>query len=205
MNPRVEKILNLPAYQRFLIIVVIMALICAGFYYGSYQGQIEEHERLVSKRDAEQVRLMKNQKIANNLAVYKAEYERMQARLEEALGELPLEREIPSLLTGIADLARNRGLEIVRFKPASEVTKEFYAEVPVELKLAGSYHQAGAFFDSVSKMERIVNIQGLTLSRPKDVDGKTALDIDCKAVTFRFVDTPPVQSANKQKKGGKRR
>ena len=205
MNARVEKILNLPAYQRFLIMVVIMALIGAGFYFGLYKDQIEAHERLLSKRDSAQVTLAKNQKIANNLAVYKAEYEKMQERLKEALGELPLEREIPSLLTGIANLARARGLEIVRFKPASEVTKDFYAEVPVELKLAGSYHQAGAFFDSISKMERIVNIQGLSLGRPKDVDGKTSLDIDCKAVTFRFVETPPEQGTDKQKKGGKRR
>ncbi len=205
MNPRVEKILNLPAYQRFLIMIVIMALICAGFYFGSYQGQMEEHEQLLSRLESAKERLVKNQRIANNLAVYKAEYEKMQARLAEALNELPLEREIPNLLTGVANLARNRGLEIVRFKPASEVTKEFYAEVPVELKLAGSYHQAGAFFDSISKMERIVNIQGLSLGSPKDIDGKTSLSIDCRAVTFRFVNTPPDQGTSKQKKGGKRK
>lgn len=201
MNARVEKIINLPAYQRFLIILLIMALIGAGFYFGLYEGQIEEHKKLLSRRDSALVQLQKNQKIADNLAVYKAEYEKMQERLKEALGELPLEREIPSLLTGIANLAKERGLEIVRFKPAAEVVKEFYAEVPVELKLSGSYHQAGAFFDAVSKMERIVNMQGLSLSRPKDVDGKTALGIDCRAVTFRFVETPPAQDPKKQKKG----
>ncbi len=205
MDARVEKIISLPAYQRFLIIIIIMALIAGGFYFGIYQGQLEEHEQLLSKKQSAQALLAKNQKIANNLEVYKAEYENMQVRLEEALGELPLEREIPNLLTGIANLAREKGLEIVRFKPAPEVIKEFYAEVPVELKLSGSYHQAGAFFDAVSKMERIVNIQGLTLGSPKDDKGKTTLAIDCRAVTFRFVDTPPDVNADKQKKGGKKR
>ncbi len=204
MNARVERILNLPAYQRFLIIVIIMALIAAGFYFLLYQAQIEEHERLLSQQARARVQLEKNQKIANNLEVYKAEYEKMQARLEEALDELPLEREIPNLLTGIGTLAKQRGLEIVRFKPESEVIKDFYAEVPVDLKLAGSYHQAGAFFDSISKMERIVNIQGLTLGSPKEVDGRTSLTIDCRAVTFRFVETPPAPAGKNQKKGGKR-
>lgn len=204
MNARVERVLNLPVYQRLLIIIVILALIGAGFYYLFYQDQLEEHERLLSQRDSAQVKLEKNQKIADNLAVYKAEYEKMQARLEEALGELPLESEIPNLLTGIGTLAKEKGLEIVRFKPAAEVVKDFYAEVPVELKLAGSYHQAGAFFDAISKMERIVNIQGLSLGSPKEVEGRTSLAIDCRAVTFRFVETPPAPANQNQKKGGKR-
>jgi type IV pilus assembly protein PilO len=94
-------------------------------------------------------------------------------------------------------------LDVLRFKPSSEVAKGFYAEVPVDLKLTGSYHQAGAFFDAVSKMERIVNIQGLTLGGAKDVDGRTALSIDCRAITFRFIENPPAPAA--QKKGGKRK
>ena len=202
MNSRVERILNLPSYQRALIVLLIMGLLVAGFYFLIYQGQMEEHDNLLSKRDSARVTLQKNQKIANNLAVYRAEYEKMQVKLEEALGELPLKKEIPTLLTNIGDLAKEKGLEILRFKPAGEVAKGFYAEVPVSLKLTGSYHQAAAFFDAVSKMERIVNIQNLTMGSAKEVKGKTALKIDCNAVTFRFVENPPPA---KGKKGGKRK
>ncbi len=201
MNARVEKVLNLPAYQRVLIVLIIMALMAAGFYFLLYQTQQEQHSQLLSKRDAAQVQLHKNQKIANNLAVYRAEYEKMQVKLEEALGELPLKREIPGLLISIGDLARDKGLEVLRFKPSGEVVKGFYAEVPVALRLAGSYHQAAAFFDSVSKMERIVNIQDLTLGGAKEVNGKTNLGINCRAITFRFVENPPAQTG---KKGGKK-
>ncbi|MEA3545938.1 MAG: type 4a pilus biogenesis protein PilO [Thermodesulfobacteriota bacterium] len=197
MNSRVEKILNLPAYQRALIVLIIMIASAAGFYYFLYQHQMEQYDRLIIKRDAVQVKLHKNQKIANNLAVYRAEYEKMQAKLDEALGELPLQREIPGLLISIGDLAKDKGLEVLRFKPSGEVAKGFYAEVPVTLKLAGSFHQAAAFFDAVSKMERIVNIQGLTLGGAKDVGGKTTLGIECKAITFRFVENPPEKKAKK--------
>ena len=202
MNSRVEKVLNLPAYQRMLMVLIIMALLIAGFYFLLYQAQLEQYDSLVNRRDAAQVKLQKNQKIANNLAVYRAEYEKMQAKLDEALGELPLQKEIPGLLISIGDLAKDKGLEILRFKPSGEVAKGFYAEVPVALKLTGSYHQAAAFFDAVSNMERIVNIQNLTLGGAKDIKGKTTLGIDCNAITFRFVENPPEQ---KGKKGGKKK
>jgi len=202
MNSRVEKVLNLPAYQRMLIVLLIMVAMAAGFYFLIYQAQLEQHSSLVTKRDAAQVQLQKNQKIANNLAVYRAEYEKMQVRLDEALGELPLKKEIPNLLTSIGDLAKEKGLEILRFKPTGEKIKDFYAEVPVTLKLAGSYHQAAAFFDAVSKMERIVNIQGLTLGGAKAIKGKTTLGVGCSAVTFRFVEN---STEPKGKKGGKRK
>ncbi len=202
MNSRVEKVLNLPAYQRMLIVVLVMVALAAGFYFLLYQAQLEEHSRLVKQRDAAQVKLQRNQKIANNLAVYRAEYEKMQVRLDEALGELPLKKEIPNLLISIGDLAKEKGLEILRFKPTGEKIKGFYAEVPVTLKLAGSYHQAAAFFDAVSKMERIVNIQGLTLGGAKEVKGKTTLAVNCNAITFRFVEN---SAKPKGKKGGKRK
>lgn len=202
MNSRVEKVLNLPSYQRVLIVLVIMAVIAAGFYFVLYKPQLDQHSGLISKRNAAQVKLQKNQKIANNLAVYRAEYEKMQVALNKALGELPLKKEIPSLLTSIGDLAKEKGLDILRFKPAGETVKGFYAEVPVTLKLTGSYHQAASFFDAVSKMERIVNIQGLTLGGAKDVNGKTSLGIDCRAITFRFVENT---TGAKGKKGGKRK
>ena len=202
MNSRVENVLNLPTYQRMLIMLLVMAVLAAGFYFMLYKPQLEKHGSLLTKRNTIQVQLQKNQKIANNLAVYRAEYEKMQVQLDEALGELPLKKEIPSLLTSIGDLAKEKGLEILRFKPADEIVKGFYAEVPVTLKLSGSYHQAAAFFDAVSKMERIVNIQGLNLGGAKDAKGKTTLGVDCSAMTFRFVEN---SVDPEEKKGGKRK
>jgi len=199
MNAQVDKVLSLPSYQRALGIVVIMVLLAAGFYYLIYQAQMDQYDGLVKTRKSAQVLLNKNQKIANNLDVYRVEYEKMQVKLDAALGELPLKKEIPNLLTSIGDLARDKGLEILRFKPAGESPKDFYAEVPVGLKLTGSYHQAAAFFDAVSKMERIVNIKKLSLGSPKNVGGKTSLVVDCNAVTFRFIEAAP------KKKGGKRK
>src|SRR6056297_2254788 len=116
MNPRLEKVLNLPGYQRVLIVLLVMAALAAGFYFLFYQPQLERQASLIQKRDSAAVQLRKNQKIAGNLAAYKAEYEKMQVKLKEALAELPLEREIPKLLSRVGDLAKEKGLEVLRFK-----------------------------------------------------------------------------------------
>ncbi len=187
MNPQIEKVLGLPAYQRFLIVFVLAAAIVAGFYFMVYEGLREEQQRLEQQRESAQTVLQRNQRIANNLEAYRADYNQLLAQLEEALDELPLDKEIPTLLTKIASLAQEKGLDVVRFRPLAEVPRDFYADVPVELSLAGSYHQAALFFDAVSKMERIVNIKGLKLGGAKEVDGRTALTIDCSAITFRFL------------------
>ena len=201
MDARVEKILNLPAYQRALIVILLMAVVGSGFYFLVYQGQLVDYQDLSSRRDSAQALLVKNQRIADKLDLYKEEYAKLQEKLKEALGRLPLKKEIPSLLTKIGALAKENGLDVIRFKPGGEVPKGFYAEVPVDLNLSGSYHQAAMFFDAVGKMKRIVNIQGLKLGSAKSVGGNTALAVNCRAITFRFVE----ESTGGPKKGGKKK
>lgn len=200
MDVRVEKVLNLPVYQRALIVVILMVVLCAGFYFLVYQAQIEEYDSLLQKRDSAQVLLKKNQRIADKLEVYQEEFAKLEEELGAALDELPLKKEIPSLLTSIGSLAKLKGLDVLRFRPLGETAKGFYAEVPVDLKLTGSYHQAALFFDAVGKMERIVNIQGLKMSGAKQVDGQTALSIDCRAITFRFLEegTTPAKKGKRK-------
>jgi type IV pilus assembly protein PilO len=203
MDARVEKILNLPAYQRILIVLVLMVTLGAGFYFLVYQGQVDEYGKYEKRRDAAQVTLKKNQRIADKLDVYKKEYAKLEEDLQRALGELPLKKEIPSLLTSIGSLAKEQGLAILRFQPKGESAKDFYAEVPVNLKLEGTYHQAALFFDAVGRMERIVNIKDLKMGGAKAENGDTNLSIDCRAITFRFLENAPGKS--NKKKGGKRK
>ncbi len=201
MDTRVEKLLNLPAYQRVLILLLVLGALIAGFYFLVYQGQLEEHERSKSRHSQAQQKLAESEKIAKNLPIYEAEYAKLQEELKSALGELPDKKEIPNLLTNIADLAKSQGLDVLRFKPQAEGLREFYAEVPVELKLTGSFHDVALFFDAVGKMKRIVNIQNLKIGGAKEAQGSTNLAVDCRALTFRFVEAPVEQP----KKGGKRK
>lgn len=188
MNPRLEKVLKLPVYQRVLILCALVLVLVGGFFYFLYVPKQEELASLEKKDQQLQARLIEDRRIAADLPRFRAEYEKMQEQLTAALTELPNEREIPTLLTSVASLARDNGLDVLRFKPGSEQRKGFYAEVPVELKLQGSYHDAALFFQAVSNLSRIVNINNLSMGNAKAGEGRTVLSVDCLATTFRFIE-----------------
>ncbi len=190
MDARIEKIFKLPLYQRLLLLLVLLGLIGGGFYFLFYADQLDELARLEQEKEVLVRKLEENRRIANNLPKFKAEYEALQAQLEKALIELPNQKEIPTLLTNISTLAKEQGLEILSFKPMGEINKGFYAEVPVDLRLVGSYHDIALFFYEVGQLPRIVNISNLSMektSRGQD----NALQVTCRATTFRFVENPP--------------
>jgi len=187
MDARVEKVLKLPFYQRVLLLGALMAVIIGLFVYLAYMPAMEELANLRQQNDSLSAKLQQDQRIANNLPKFQAEYEKMKQRLEEALLELPNEKEIPTLLTNIGGLAKESGLEIQLFKPQNEVPRGFYAEVPVTLKLVGSYHEMAMFAYRVGKLSRIVNLANVQLKGRGADAGRALLGIDCTAVTFRFL------------------
>lgn len=200
MDPRVDSFLRRPAYQKILVLVFMMALVVIAFYFGLYEGQMAEMQSLEGTLQTRNAKLAENQRIAANLPKFKAEYEKLQTQLDAALKELPDKKELPVLLRNIGKLADDQGMEVLSFKPGKEILKDFYAEVPVDLILRGSYHDAALFFAAVGKLPRIVNIDNMVLGQPKVVDERTSLRVQCRATTFRFVDTP----VDTKKKGGKK-
>ena len=187
MDARIEKIFSLPFYQRMLILGAVLAVIIGLFVYLIYLPATDDLARYEQENQTLSAKLQQDQRIANNLPKFRAEYEKMKVRLDQALTELPNEKEIPTLLTNIAGLAKESGLEVELFKPGGEVTKGFYAEVPVRLKLKGTYHEVGTFAYQIGQLSRIVNLNDLSLTSPKMAEGRTLLSVDCKATTFRFL------------------
>lgn len=200
MNPQVEKFLKLPLYQRALILVGFNAAILGACIYFIFLPQYKEYTTLVTKHQQVRDQLAKDQKIADNLPKFKAEYEKMNERLAQALTELPNAKEIPALLTNIASLARDNGLEVLQFKPGADAVKGFYADVPVGLKVVGNYHQVAKFFFDVGSLPRIVNIGSVTIGGAKIENNRLQLTVECLATTFRFVDEKQPQPAKGQAK-----
>ncbi|MDY0211470.1 MAG: type 4a pilus biogenesis protein PilO [Desulfuromonadaceae bacterium] len=193
MNPQIEKLLKLPLYQRVLILVSVSVLLVGAYIYFLYYPAREELASKQTQNKKLLVELQESRRIANNLPKFKAEYEDMKRRLDLALNELPNQKEIPSLLSSIAGLARDNGLEVLQFKPENEVVKNFYAEVPVSLDLKGSYHQMALFCQAVSRIARIVNVKDIKLSKPQQDSGTTLLSVSCRTVTYRFIETPSTE------------
>ncbi|APG28922.1 hypothetical protein A7E78_14465 [Syntrophotalea acetylenivorans] len=202
MHPSIEKIFNWPLYQRLLLLTGVVALIFAGFVYFVYLEKHKEYVRLEQQKNSRFAKLQEDRRIANNLPKFKSEYESMKRKLDHALAELPNKQEIPTLLTSIASLAKDNGLDVLRFKPDKEVPQGFYAEVPVSLKLVGSYHEVAMFTYDVSNMARIVNINNLMMDSPQMSGGRNLLSIECLATTFRFIEggTAPNKNIKKRKK-----
>ncbi|MBN2427284.1 MAG: type 4a pilus biogenesis protein PilO [Deltaproteobacteria bacterium] len=208
MNPRLEKLLKLPRYQRIAICVVLLGLIAGGFHYFLYMPKQQELNNLEKKSQALQRDLQEDRKIAKNLNRYRNEYQAMQSELKMALKELPLKKEIPSLLTTVSSLAKNNGLDVLKFKPGKETPQGFYASVPVTLTIVGNYHELGQFFASVGNLSRIVNVNNLKIDKPKVSDNKTLLTVDFLATTYRFLDESeiskdigPRQNSKRKKRG----
>jgi type IV pilus assembly protein PilO len=114
---------------------------------------------------------------------------------------LPEKEEIPTLLTGISKAGKDSGLNFVLFQPKPDVEKEFYAEIPVAMKVRGDYHGVATFFESVAGLNRIVNIRDITITPDKD---SSNLSTTCTAVTYKFIE-PSKKPAKKSRARSRRK
>ncbi len=167
MNDLFDRLLDMPVRQRVLLIVGSVFLLF--FFYSWFlflprNGEIQtKEENLVA---LQQDRDRKAALVAN-LPQARLEVADLNAALKEAVEQLPDTKEIPDLLSGISAVARDAGLEIQQFKQKPETYQEFYAEVPVEILVKGSYWQVESFFKRVAELTRIVNVGNRTLKKPR--------------------------------------
>jgi type IV pilus assembly protein PilO len=199
MDPNIEKILKLPTRQKVFLLVLLLILEGAAIFYALYQPRMNEYTALQTQLDDLQKQIQENRRIANNLPRYKAEYEQLKKDLDSALTELPNQKEIPSLLTSISSLGKGAGLDFLLFRPKPEVPKDFYAEVPVDIAVSGTFYNVADFFVAVANLPRIVNINNVSFSDLKSSGGRTTLKVNCLATTFRFLDKKEIKDEKKPK------
>ncbi len=200
MHPQVEKLVNLPLKQKIAAVVLGMLAIGAGFYFGLEKKKLDELNSLQGKLDKVQSDVNETRRLANNLPKFKAEYEGLKKDLDNALTELPNSKEIPSLLTSITSAGKSSGLDFLLFRPKSEVLKDFYAEVPVDISVSGPYLGIANFFVAVGKLPRIVNISNVAFTDIKNDKGRTLVKVNCQATTFRFLEKSEIKDTKDDKK-----
>ena len=197
IEPLFEKVGNISKVHRILICVATFIVITGVFVYFLYLPKFESLNQLNSEYKNFEQRLASAKTKAAQLNEYREKMKIAEAQYKLAMKALPDKKEIPSLLTGISEAGKEAGLEFLLFQPESEINKDFYAEIPVSIKVAGNYHNVGLFFDNVSRLYRIVNIKNIVLTTPRDGD---RLNSSCTAVTYRFVETEEKNAANPAKK-----
>ncbi|MBU5613313.1 type IV pilus inner membrane component PilO [Geomonas azotofigens] len=199
MDPQIEKLLKLPTKEKVALLVLLLLLEGVGLYYSLLLPRINEQKELKTRHEELQKQIDENRRIANNLPRFKAEYEQLKRDLDNALTELPNQKEIPSLLTSISSLGKGAGLDFLLFRPKPEVPKDFYAEVPVDISVSGTFFSVADFFVAVGKLPRIVNITNVNFTEVKELGGRSSLKVNCLATTFRFLDAKEAKNANANK------
>jgi type IV pilus assembly protein PilO len=193
MDPQVEKILKLPTKQKILILVLFVIVEASALIWFLYLPKQNELSSLKAELGKLQTEIDDKTRIANNLPRLQKEYDQLNIELAQALTELPNSKEIPSLLTSITALGKNAGLDFLVFRPKGETTKDFYAEVPVDIVISGSYFSVANFFAAVSNLPRIVNITNVAFSDIKNVNNRMMTKVTCLATTFRFLDKKEIK------------
>ncbi len=197
-SPFLEKIEKMRMAYRVLILVGSIVLLGGLFVWLVVIPKTSE----ITRTEKEIVTL--NQKLAQarirarNLKKFEAEQATVKAQFREALKLLPNKREIPSLLRTITQLGTDSHLAFLLFSPKKEKTRNFYIEIPVAIKVRGTYHDVAAFFEKVGRMERIVNILDVSMKPSKPLS--TKLITTCNAVTYRFKGTKNAKTGAKKKK-----
>lgn len=194
LDPLFEKVGQLTRLHRILICVGAFVLLAGGFFYFSYLPSIQEIDKLNTKKTDLKKKLETISKKAAQLAEYLEKKEKAEEDFMIAKAVLPETREIPSLLESVSQAGQDAGLEELLFQPQSEAKKDFYAEIPVSIKVSGSYHNVATFFDNVSRLYRIVNIRGIEMKSGKS---DTILNTSCTAVTYKFVETDETKQEKK--------
>ena len=150
--------------------------------------------------DGLQVKLAKAKAAAKEIHKYEKQFKEAQANFRLALRILPNKKEIPSLLESISKSGTRSGLEFLLFKPEKEISRGFYAEIPVKIQVRGGYHNLAMFFDQVARLPRIVNISNIKIKGSKGSKRSGGyLEASCVATTFRFVEQPPKTEKARQK------
>lgn len=200
LAPVFEKVGSLTIVQRILICVLVFAAVGGSWYYFFYMPRNETLTKLEKTLQTKEQQLAKYKREASELLAYEKKMAAAKVRFEIAMRALPDKRELPSLLTGVSKSGSDAGLSFLLFKPETEIEKSFYKEIPISIKLEGRYHQMTDFFFQVVRLNRIVNINNVTVnSRPNS----SLLEMTCRAVTYMFLENKE-QDNNKTKKRRKK-
>jgi len=174
-----------PFWKKALLLLAICTLLAAGYYY-FYWLPLNDKIVQEQKTIAHQQRILeRNRKLAADLPRKKEEYARLEKQLRVALNMLPKASQIPDLLENVSRAGKESDLDFTIFKPLAEVPKEFYAEVPVNLMLTGTYRQMLTFLKRVGEMPRIVDVKNLEIEKST---GSDILQVKGLVVTYRFME-----------------
>ncbi|MBW1753191.1 MAG: type 4a pilus biogenesis protein PilO [Deltaproteobacteria bacterium] len=183
-----DKIGKLSKLYRLLISLGIICLFAGPIVYFLYIPNWEKEKELNVKYEKLEQKLARFKAKARKLRALRKQFKDAENEFKIVMKALPEKKEIPNLLESISSSGQDSGLEFTLFEPKPVRNKDFYAEIPVSINVSGSYHNVAMFFDKVSRLPRIVNIDNISITAQKNTKKGLSLATSCTAVTYRFIE-----------------
>lgn len=184
-----------PLLPRLATLLAIFLAIVVGGWWFDWSDQLA----VLDNKEKEELTLKDEWLSKKRQAVNLPEYRRQLAEIDRQFGallkQLPNRSEIESLLADINQAGLGRGLQFELFKPGSEGLKDFYAELPISVRVTGNYHDLGEFVSDVAQMPRIVTLNDIAIETLKEGN----LKFDATAMTYRYLDDEEVSALRKEK------
>ena len=190
------------AVKGVLVAIVAVGVLALG-YFVDIQDQQDNLERITSEEKRLKSDFETKQAKAANLDAYKAQMVEMEDSFGAMIRQLPSKTEVEDLLVDISQTGLASGIEFQLFKPLAEKHIEFYAELPITLKMTGTYHQFGEFVSGIAALPRIVTLENISIAGGGKAK-KGSLTMDVTAKTYRYLDESEVSGKRKKRKKRKR-
>lgn len=175
-----------PAFIKAILILILAGLLVAGWYFLYAEDQYKELERVERvEQDLRQDFEIKQARAAN-LDAYRAQLAEMQESFGSMLRQLPNRTEVADLLVDVSQTGLAAGLEFELFQPQGEVPKDFYAELPIRIRVIGDYHEFGEFVSGLAALPRIVTVHNIKISPRRGESAR--LQLEATAKTYRYLD-----------------
>lgn len=171
----------------FLIFLLCTAIAGAGYYFDTKE-QITQLENLEQREQELRREFELKQKRAASLAEYRQQLAEMRQMLDAMIRQLPNKAEVAALLIDVSQTGLAAGLQFELFQPMGESPKDFFAELPIRIRVRGSYHQFGEFVSGLASLPRIVTVQDVTISGGDPKTGGGDLRLEATVKTYRYLD-----------------
>ena len=182
-----KKIGSWPVLPKLGVLLLVLLAILGAAYWFIWNDQLAQNESERAKTESLKTTFLDKKKVAIDLPAYRKQLDDIEKQFGALLKQLPGKSEMDALLTDINQAGLGRGLQFELFKPAaSETVKDFYAELPITIRVTGNYHDIGAFAGDIGKLSRIVTLNDISIA------GQNTLAMDATAMTYRYLDEAEV-------------
>lgn len=172
--------------------IVFVAVAALGIYWFVIEAEVPLLERVELEEQELRATFEERQTKAANFDAYRAQLAEIERSFGAMLRQLPGRTEVPNLLVDISQTGLGAGLEEELFQPMGEIRRDFYAELPIRIRLSGGYHELGNFVSGIAALPRIVTLHDISI-QPQDPDNFDELTLDVTAKTYRYLDEDPTE------------